>query len=66
MEPIDILEMAKPEIDRQNQVDEIVKNLRLLKKAGKTDDEVLEIVRSLKLPLGLHLYLTANWTKLLG
>ena len=62
---VDVLEMAKPEIDRQKQVDEIVKRLRLLKKAGKNNEEIVEVIKSLDLPLGLHLYLMGNFSKLI-
>jgi hypothetical protein len=65
MKPVDILEMAKPEIEAQKKKGEIINKLRELKRLGKTDSEIAQVIHSLNLPLGLHLYILGNFSKLI-
>ena len=43
----------------------IVKRLQDLKKAGKTNSEIEEIIHSLKLPLNYHLFILGNFSELM-
>lgn len=63
--PVDILEMAKPEIAQAKLYNKMVSNLRLLKKLGKTNDEILDVINQMNLPLGMHLSITGNFSKLI-
>ena len=61
----DILEMAKPDIERKKRINELVTTLKKLYKAGKTDNEIVEVIQSLNLPLDIHLGIMGNFTKLI-
>lgn len=43
----------------------ILKNLQLLKKAGKTNDEIMEVITSLKLPFSVHMFITGYFSDLI-
>ncbi len=62
---IDILELAKPEIERKKKINELITMLRELYKAGKTDEEMTEIIINLNLPLSIHLGIMGNFSKLI-
>ena len=66
MKPIDILELAKPEIDHAKLKWEIINRLRALKKQGMNNEQILEVIKKMDLPLGLHLAITGNFSKLIG
>lgn len=70
--PIDIFELAKPEIDaqkeynkRRNLILEIVDKLIQLKKLGKTDKEIQDVIFSMKLPFDIHMFITGNYSALM-
>ena len=64
--PIDILEMARPDIEQARLRNEMISKLRLLKKMGKTNAEIMEVINKMDLPLGLHLSITGNFSKIIG
>ena len=65
MKPVDILEMARPEIEARKKRNELILHLRELKKRGMTNDQIVEIIQKLNLPLGLHLHIMGNFSKLI-
>ena len=62
---VDILEMAKPEIDKRKKIVQMVVKLRQLKAAGKSDHEINDTIHSLNLPLDFHLFLMKNYWELM-
>lgn len=62
---IDILELAKPEINKKKKVCELITQLRLLRKIGKSDKEIETVIRSLNLPLDFHLFIMKNYWELM-
>lgn len=61
----DILEMAKPEIEKKRKFNQIITLLRGLHQAGQTDAQIMETINKMDLPLGLHLAITGNFSKLI-
>jgi len=62
---MDILEKRKFYQKVPDECWDFVKQLQALRKLGKTDAEILEILVSLKLPLRKHLFITGNFTVLM-
>jgi len=61
----DILEMAKPEINKRALIVSVIEKMRELKKNGMNNAEIENVIRDLQLPIALHLYITGNFSKLM-
>lgn len=64
----DVFEMVKndPVIQRRKRIREIAEKCKLLRKSGKSKQEVAEIIVSLNLPLDIQLPLLGRFSELIG
>lgn len=63
---MDYLELYKKYKNIKPEVVEIIKRFQILREAGKTDSEIEIIIKEMKLPLGLHLYITGHFNNLMS
>jgi len=60
IEQVKFYKKVKPEVW------EIVKRLQALRNNGKTENEIENIIDSLNLPIGLHLFIKGNYSNLMS
>ena len=63
---MDFLEQHRKFKNHSGKVATICIKLAQLRKLGKTNAEIEEVIKSLNLPFGLHMYIMGHFSDLLG
>ncbi len=50
---------------KSKEIKQIIQRLQQLRILGKTDAEIEEVIKKMDLPLGLHLFITGNYSSLM-
>ena len=63
---MDIIQQHKKFRNLSGEVSGICKRLAKLRQLGQTDSQIFEVLKSLDLPLGLHMFITGHYSDLLA